>query len=265
MIKKFISFFTSFILITGMLFNINVFANENQGITYEEFKKAQDDGYIGEEITYEELNNFIKSSYQLEKQIENSENFYEIYDSSKDENFSIKRVDMGYSIPYLEPGDILITNGTTVPYLPGHAAIAVSSNAIVHIPGPGQTPEKVSRTLFKNMYIDRFSDWIKIYRPKNPEHGRKAGEWADNTYIYGSGKNAKYTITNDLYSIDETYCSKIVWQAYRFGANARDTFEKTYSSQTGEYIDNYEIRYGLISPYALDSMIKSTYIYKVVN
>ena len=264
MIKKFISFFTSFILITGMLFNINVFANENQGITYEEFKKAQNNGYIGKEITYEEFNNFIKLSYQLEQQMENSEHFDKIYDSSDNKNFYSKNTPVG-SIPLLEKGDILITNGTSIPYLPGHAAIAVSSTAIVHIPGIGQKPEKVSRYVFKNEYINNFTNWIKIYRPKNSEYGRKAGEWADKTYIYGSGKNATYSLTSDLYSIDKTYCSKIVWQAYRFGANARDAFEITYYPEVNEDINNHDLKIGLISPYALDDMIKTTYEYKVVS
>ena len=195
----------------------------------------------------------------------NNESFYKIYDSSELQNFSTRRIDMGYTLPYLEPGDILITNATSIPYLPGHAAIAVSRNAIVHIPGVGQQPEKVSRTVFKDMYINRISDWIKIYRPKNPEDGRKAGKWADDTYIYGEGKNAKYVLDNDLYSINKTYCSKIVWQAYRFGANNLDAFEFIDSSETGTFMNAYYMEKGPVSPYSLDYLIKSNYIYKVIN
>ena len=78
-----------------MLFNINVFANENQGITYEEFKKAQNNGYIGKEITYEEFNNFIKLSYQLEQQMENSEHFDKIYDSSDNKKAATSAISSG--------------------------------------------------------------------------------------------------------------------------------------------------------------------------
>ena len=83
MIKKFISFFISFILITVMLFNINVFANENQGITYEEFKQAQADGYIGEDITYEDWLNLISLNNQSEESLANSNDLNNIYASSE--------------------------------------------------------------------------------------------------------------------------------------------------------------------------------------
>lgn len=258
--KKFISFFSIFILLIGIFFNINVFANENKKITYEEFKQAQLDGYIGETMTYEDLNKFIELSYQLEEKMENSKDFYKVYDS--------RRVALGENIPLLEPGDILITNGTTVPYLPGHAAIAVSDKSILHIAGKGETPTKESRYIFKDMYIKRISDWIKIYRPKNSYYGKKAAEWADATYGYGPKKYAKYVLDNDLYSTDKTYCSKIVWQAYRFGlekSESLDAFDYVDSSQHGTLINAYYMEKGPIPPYILDSLIKSTFEYKVVS
>lgn len=81
MFKKLISF----ILLISLIFGINtiVFANEVKGITYEEFKKAQDDGYIGKEITYEEWNKIIDLNNRLEEELDDSDNFDKIYDSSK--------------------------------------------------------------------------------------------------------------------------------------------------------------------------------------
>lgn len=52
MIKKLISFILVIVVLFGI--SVNVYANENQGITYNESKKAKEDGYIGQDITYED-------------------------------------------------------------------------------------------------------------------------------------------------------------------------------------------------------------------
>lgn len=254
MIKKFISFFTSFILITGMLFNINVFANENQGISYDEFKKAQKDGYIGEEITYEYWNNLIKLNNQLEKSLENSDNFNKIYDSSDKHSIDYQKVDVS-SIPYLQKGDILITNGTSVGGLTGHTAIAIGSDNILHIEGFGKTPETHTRSWFRNRYIKDSNDWIKIYRPKKSEYGIKAAKWAEDIYVNGIGKNAPYVIDFDFWDTTKTYCSKLVWQSYRYGLNQLELIDALW--------DTTDPWFNIIIPYTLDSTIKTTYEYKV--
>ena len=257
MIKKFISFFISFILITVMLFNINVFANENQGITYEEFKQAQADGYIGEDITYEDWLNLISLNNQLEEALENSNDFNKIYDSSEDISTYATNTT---SIPLLKKGDIIVTNGTSFYGITGHAAIAVGEDDILHIGGPGEKPKVVPRKDFYDRYVNSWYDWIKIYRPNVYLYGSKAANWAERVYRYS---NATYKINTDIFSTDETYCSKIVFQAYKFGANTEDAFYWTYDSNTGYQGNGYYITFGIIAPYNLSSLIKSDYIYKV--
>lgn len=213
MIKKLISFFTSFILITGILFNVNAFANENKGITYEEFKKAQDDGYIGKEITYEKWNEIIALNNQLEYALEKDGNFKKIYDSSEEtEIYGIYEK----KLPKLQKGDVLVTNGTSSFGLTGHTGIAIGEDSILHIRGVDELVEVQDRDGFFHDYVKDFYKWIKVYRPDNSRFGEMASDWAEKTY---KNSNSKYKITTDINSTNETYCSKIVFQAYKFGAN----------------------------------------------
>ena len=61
---------------------------------------------------------------------------------------------------------------------------------------------------------------------------------------------------------NETYCSKIVFQSYKFGANTEDAFYWNYGDN-GYEGNGYYITSGIISPYSLSSLIKSDYAYKV--
>lgn len=61
----------------------------------------------------------------------------------------------------------------------------------------------------------------KSYRPVNYTYPVKVVSWAKNTYVDSS---AKYVINTNVNSTHETYCSKIVFQAYKFGANTEDAF-----------------------------------------
>lgn len=248
MFKRFISFILLIIIVFS--FEFNVFANELQGITYEEFKKSQDYGYIGKEISYEEWNKIILLNNQLEQSLENNDKFYKIYDYSNSKTSEI---------PNLKKGDILITNGTSSFGLTGHSGIAIGEDIILHIAGPNQNPETQNRSQFYTNYIDDWNDWIKIYRPYNSLYGENAANWAEKTY---KNSNATYKINEDLYSTDETYCSKIVFQAYKFGANTPNIFNEVYDENIG-YYNPYELKKGVILPYSLDDMIKSDYICKV--
>ena len=248
----------SFVLILTIIFsvNINIFANENQGITYEEFKKAQDDGYIGKEITYEEWNNIILLNNQLEESLENDDNFTKIYDSS---NYRTK------SIPILEKGDILITNGTSALGLTGHAGIATGSDTILHSPGKDDKPviKNDTREKFYDRYITRapHNSWIKIYRPKNSQYGREAANWAFSKY-YGNN-SVRYEINTDLTGFDTIYCSKLIWQAYRYGAHVKDAFHDRFTQHDMQYIGSYYDYNGIVMPYELYKIIKVTYEGKI--
>ncbi|MFI3231672.1 MAG: hypothetical protein R3Y29_09020, partial [bacterium] len=153
-------------------------------------------------------------------------------------------------------GDIIITNSTLFLGLTGHAGIALDSNDILHIAGIGYTPDITRKETFIEDY-SAWGSWIKVYRPLNYAYGVKVASWAKNTYV---DSNAKYVINTNVNSTHETYCSKIVFQAYKFGANTEDAFYWVYNTENGSDNNGYYINFGIIQPYNLDNLIKSNLI-----
>ncbi len=125
---------------------------------------------------------------------------------------------------YMYSGDIIITNSTIFDGIAGHAAIAISPSSILHIEGPGHLVSVISRSDFVDKYGN--DGWIKIYRMNNKTIAGNAASWAQSTY---RNSNAKYVINKDLTSTDKTYCSKIVFQAYYYGAGS-NTVHSSWSS-----------------------------------
>lgn len=225
--KKVLLFLTAFLFIFTSIvsFSTNVFAEENidsssTGITYEDYLKLIDDDSIDKSISFEELKEFEKASKELEKILED------------DSNFTTMRMSDSFS---LQPGDIIVTNATVSSGIIGHAAIALSSDEILHIPGTGSKVECISLDKFKRKYKD---GWAKVSRPNNYNTGCDAARWADRTY---RNSNAKYRITTDLTTTNETYCSKIVWQAYYYGAGS-----------------SHSVSFGFIMPYDVVNHVEKT-------
>lgn len=166
---------------------------------YENYKYMVDNGYLDSEISFEEWNAYLDENERLEKEFENEEI-----------PFYIGKLRSGFE---LERGDILVTNGTSKKGLTGHAAIALDSENILHIAGPHDVPD----TITKKRWIEKYHDgktWTKVYRHSDSDIASSAADWAEETY---KGSNAEYKITNDTNDTSKTYCSKIVWQAYYFG------------------------------------------------
>lgn len=114
-------------------------------------------------------------------------------------------------------GDILITTDTSYGGITGHTGIVTEDLQVAHIAGFGKHPDKVPLSF----WFDTYSN-TTIYRLKSGVIGWRtraynAGSWASNYTKYYS--DAEYVITNDLLDKTETYCSKLVWQAYHYGAN----------------------------------------------
>lgn len=126
-----------------------------------------------------------------------------------------------------------------------HSAIAIGEDEILHISGPRENPETLTRNKFYSKYINSWNDWITIYRPNVYLYCSKAANWAERIY---KNSNSKYKIDTDIYSTNETYCSKIVFQAYKFGADTEDDFYWTYDSNTGYEGNGYYINSGIIAP-----------------
>lgn len=121
----------------------------------------------------------------------------------------------------MKAGDIFVTTSTVSSGITGHAAIAISSTAILHMPGPGRTSEIMSYAEWKNTYNDSGSKtWI--YRHSDSSLGQNAANWARINYwnYKGGGTQTvfpKYSLTGaTLVVTDPSYCSKLVWQSYNF-------------------------------------------------
>lgn len=215
MFKKFISFLLTIVFSFSLI--SSVFAENNDFMTLDEFNSLKEEGYIGEDISYEDLKELNVESKKLEKYLENSDLFEQV----------------PFSTDYLYSGDIIITNATSSEGLTGHAAIALNEYEIIHIRGPKYTPQVISPQEFKNLYSD---GWIKVYRPKE-NIGRLAAQWVDRTY---RNSGATYMITTNLASTNVTYCSKMVWQGYYFGV------DKEVMPPTLQTTNNIITPYGLM-------------------
>lgn len=195
-------------------------AEEKNTTNYQELQR---DGTLDNSVTQEQWNQFLQDSEQGKEQIEN-ETDSDVATRSKF---------------HLKAGDVLITNGTPSFGLTGHAAIAISSKKILHIYGNGHHPATHSLSWFKKRYSKK-GKWLKIYRSKKRGAGAKAAKWARKNYV---GKKYRYGINGYLSKKNPTYCSKIVYQAYRYGIG-----RKAMSSPTP-----------VVSPYTLPNFSSNTY------
>ncbi|WP_429976093.1 hypothetical protein [Enterococcus sp. DIV0086] len=116
----------------------------------------------------------------------------------------------------LAPGDILVTNGTSLDGAFGHAGIYAGNGFIMSIQGIGYKPAKMHIMQWM-YYYNKPGSWTKVYRPAPRYNGSSAAEWSINHY---DGKDYSYMITTNIFSENPTYCSKIVWQSYWYASGA---------------------------------------------
>lgn len=222
--KKFYCVVLSLLL---LLSSVTVFAEvntKNTNLNYDRYQELRDQGYIEEDVSYEDLVELNNQSKQLEMILENDNNVT---------NFILA------SSSQIVAGDILITNSTIFDGIAGHAAIALSPSKILHIEGPGHLVVVDSPAVFIGKYDQ---GWIKVYRMNDKTIAGKAALWAQNTY---QGSSAEYVINKDLTTTNKTYCSKIVFQAYYYGAGS-NTVHSSYSSI---------LKSTLMPPYSLVSVL----------
>lgn len=242
--KKIFSFILS--TITVIALSCSVFASgalgtsENLGSNkdYQDYITLVNQGVLDNTISFEYWQEIKARSAELEKILENSHEFSEVYDSRRETTFYL-----------MQAGDVFITNGTSSSGLTGHSGIAISSDLILHIEGPGKTPKTISLTAWKNRY--NVTGWTKVYRYSLGSNLTKvpyeAAKWAEKTY---RNSNAQYVINTNLASTDKTYCSKLVWQAYYYGP--------TTHCANGPTI-------GIRTPYDLPTTIHNLQLTKTLN
>lgn len=205
MFKKLLSLALATIMV--MMMGTTAFATEepspNTSTDYQEYTQLINDDILGNDITFEYWQELKVRSAQLEKELENSTEFSNVYDSTLAATYS------------MTAGDVFITNGTSSFGLTGHSGIAISSTQILHISGPGENPTTISLSTWNTDYTSK--GWTKAYRHTDNDIAYSAATWAIDTY---EGSDAEYSINMDLTSTDKTYCSKLVWQAYYYGPDS---------------------------------------------
>lgn len=123
-------------------------------------------------------------------------------------------------------GDILVSSGGGSIGLIGHAAIMTSDYWVLEMPGTKQSLEDNNRQVPKDKWFDEHaSDWTTVYRCPDNSIARKAAGWADTHYYDASGGEKKtihirYSLFTDIWSINPSYCSKLVIQAYYYGTGS---------------------------------------------
>lgn len=106
----------------------------------------------------------------------------------------------------------MVTSDTSSSGLTGHAAIVVSGTEYVEIKGAGYHPQKGLLTTWFSNHPKK----IRIMGHNNFTESKNAGNWALN--FFNNYSTVTYDI-DDLYQYNKTtYCSKIVWDVYHFGA-----------------------------------------------
>lgn len=196
-------------------------------LSFQKYLGYIEEGILSAEVSYDQWRRLVIESYELEKNLSISNQFYEVYSSESSNN-------PGF---VLQEGDILITNGASYAGIIGHSGIAIGSSNILHIL-KGGSPRDISLYEWCRNYSNkREGIYTKVYRHINKSVGREAAIWAINNYL---GSDAFYFIDNDLWKTKYTYCSKLVWQAYFFGP---------------EPAEAKDIIYGPIDPYELPDLI----------
>lgn len=191
-------------------------SDSDELFTQEQYDEGIREGWIEEDTSLEDIQQLNRDSARLEEELENDPSFYEVKTNT------------------FRAGDIIVTNGVKVP-LAGHAGIFVGKNTILHIAGPKKHPKTLSFSSWKNSYNKKAGSWTKVYRSTTSSYGPAASNWAMKHY-YGS--NAEYVINQDLKSTSKTYCSKIVYQAYYYGAGSKSII----NPMTRGIIPPYDLR-----------------------
>ncbi|WP_342500556.1 orthopoxovirus pf05708 family protein [Bacillus sp. FSL K6-4563] len=223
---------TNFVIICYLLFSFSLFTNETttfavnsstvpaeeSPLTKKELNVLKKQGVVSKEITLDQLNHEHESQDDTIDLISAGDHLkdYGLQQNKQDEfvtdekPHTIKRL-LGKPYPGTDilpkKGDILGTNTDALKCIVGHAGIVINEKSFASIPGFRQHPQLDS---ILNWF--RYNANTKVIRINQEETADLAGEWARD-YVKAHPK-ARYSITMSIQSLDPTYCSKIVWQAY---------------------------------------------------
>ncbi|GGH42985.1 hypothetical protein GCM10008014_03550 [Paenibacillus silvae] len=134
----------------------------------------------------------------------------------------------------LEPGDIVYTPSSESTYYAGHMGIIGLDGKVYHVHPYGPV---FADTL--DWYLTRFyqGDRFIVFRSRLRQVGDRAAEWVEDHY-----QQVKYyRLQTDLLSIERNYCSKFIYQAYKF-TSGLDLWGRRFS----------KIKQGFIYPFRIE-------------
>lgn len=131
------SIILSFLLIFTS-FNVSL-AYEIDDFTYDDYLQGIEDGWISEDVSYDELIKINKESEDFFNSIENNPNFTEIYSTKSFDDFDDFIVNTSNdndispfaNVVRFNPGDVFIMNSSAVKGLSGHAVMAMSNESFI--------------------------------------------------------------------------------------------------------------------------------------
>lgn len=148
----------------------------------------------------------------------------------------------------LKEGDVFVTTSTVAIGVTGHAGIVIKDKTkgliILHFPKPGSPISTITLSQWKTSYPN-----TEVYRTTSTDTAQKAARWAYANYEIGS--KPTYSFALDLSSTSKSYCSKIVWQGYYYGANK--AIKKPWSNLATPYSlalsANYNVSISKVAKY----------------
>ncbi|PBB05978.1 YiiX/YebB-like N1pC/P60 family cysteine hydrolase [Salimicrobium humidisoli] len=128
--------------------------------------------------------------------------------------FKPRKVAAPTSRPGLQPGDLLFSPiGEKDSFYIGHVGIVTEDDCVIHSIPKGLKKDEADH------FFRKFAR-LSLYRARDEEAGVRAAAFAER--IYESNPRAPYRFFTDLKDTgDKQYCTKLVWQAYYYGAGIK--------------------------------------------
>ncbi|AKG05457.1 hypothetical protein AAV35_012215 [Salimicrobium jeotgali] len=116
--------------------------------------------------------------------------------------------------PELKPGDLLFSPiGEKDSFYIGHVGIVTEDDSVIHSIPKGLKKDDADH------FFRKFAR-LSLYRARDEEAGARAAAFAKR--IYESNPRAPYRFFTDLKNTGgKQYCTKLVWQAYYYGAGIK--------------------------------------------
>ena len=193
----------------------NVNAQGDSSTNSESLKELQDEGAVSKSITE---NQWQQMKDQERKDEAKFESTAEAQWQKQQKQEQIDRENRSRKKKFhLKKGDFFITNNVSSKGLTGHAAIYIGKGYIKEARGYGKSTRTKSFKKWKHSTLRKHKGgpkqrYIVVYRTSKKFRG-KAGSYAKSHF-----NGVPYSITPNPYSKGTTYCSKLVWQSYYYGA-----------------------------------------------